>query len=69
MTKGINVYTTQEVADILSVTQRTVYNYIASGQLKAAKIGRHWRVTEEQFQNFLDSGTDEHYSEYMNKLK
>lgn len=69
MTKGINVYTTQEVADILSVTQRTVYNYIASGQLKAAKIGRHWRVTEEQLQSFLDSGTDEHYSEYMNKLK
>lgn len=68
MTKGINVYTTQEVADILSVTQRTIYNYIASGQLKAAKIGKYWRVTEEQLQNFLDSGTDEDYTEYM-KLK
>lgn len=53
----IKVYTLGEVVDILKVTRRTVYNYISSGNLKAAKIGKYWRVREEDLKEFTERGT------------
>lgn len=50
------VYTLHEVEEILSVTQRTVYNLIKSGKLNAFKVGGQWRVTEEALQEFLSQG-------------
>lgn len=49
----IKVYTLDEVQDILKVTQRTVYNYINSGKLKAVKMGKYWRVRHEDLDAFL----------------
>lgn len=51
------IYTLHEVEEILSVTQRTLYNWIDSGKLKAFKVGRTWRVTEEALQEFMTGGT------------
>ena len=53
----IRLYTLTEVADILRVTRRTLYNYIKSGQLKAVKMGREWRITHENLKGFIESGT------------
>lgn len=60
------VYTTVEVQDILKITQRTLYRYIKAGQIKAIKMGREWRITEEALKDFLERGTEENY---MQKLK
>lgn len=49
----IKVYTLPEVGDILKVTQRTLYNYIKAGKLKAVKIGKYWRVHHEDLNTFL----------------
>lgn len=46
-------YTTDEVAEILKVTPKTVRDMIARKQLKALKIGREYRVSEEQLQQFI----------------
>lgn len=54
----IRVYTLEEVCDILKVTKRTVYNYIKGGQLQAVKMGKYWRVTEDNLKAFLEKGTD-----------
>ena len=35
----LKVYTLNEVADILKVTKRTLYNYIKAGVLPAVKMG------------------------------
>jgi excisionase family DNA binding protein len=51
------LYTVKEVRDILKVTQRTLYNYIKNGDLKAVKIGKYWRIRESDLQEFLDNGT------------
>jgi len=64
--EDIKVYTLKEVEDILKVTQRTLYNYIKADQIKAIKLGREWRVTEEALQDFLTKGTD---TSYLDKLK
>jgi excisionase family DNA binding protein len=42
------------VAEILKVTPKTVRDMIARKQLKALKIGREYRVSEEQLQQFIN---------------
>jgi len=51
------LYTVEEITNILKVTQRTLYNYIKSGALKAVKIGKYWRVKHTDLQDFLEKGT------------
>lgn len=53
----IKVYTLDEVAAILKVTRRTLYTWITAGQLKAVKIGKYWRVSEQTLQDFAAKGT------------
>lgn len=49
----MKVYTLEELTEVLQVTRRTLYNYIKSGKLKAAKMGKYWRITEKQLEDFL----------------
>lgn len=53
----LKVYTLEEVCEILSITKRTVYNYIKAGNLHAFKMGKYWRVTEENLRAFIETGT------------
>ena len=52
----IKVYTLDEVADILKVTKRTLYNYVKAGKLPAVKMGKYWIVSEESLQAFISTG-------------
>ncbi len=45
--------TTSDVAEMLQVTPETVWNWIRAGKLRAIKIGRGWRITEEDLKAFL----------------
>lgn len=49
------IYTIEEVVEILKVTRRTVYNYLKEGKLNAVKLGRSWRVTEEELNRFINN--------------
>lgn len=49
--------TPAQVAKRLQVTERTVYKYLANGEMEAVKIGRVWRITEEQLQKFIQKNT------------
>ena len=53
----IKTYTLEEVVEILKVTRRTIYNYIKNGDLKAVKMGKYWRVSETNLQDFIEHGT------------
>lgn len=54
----IKIYTLEEVRNILQLTQRTIYNYIKGGKLKASKIGKYWRVQHKDLQAFIEHGTN-----------
>ena len=54
----IKVYSLDEVAAILKVTRRTLYNHISGGKLKAVKMGKYWRVSQEVLQDFIKTGTE-----------
>lgn len=51
------IMTPSEVAERLKVTERTIYKYLANGELEAVKIGRVWRITQEQLKSFLEKKT------------
>lgn len=51
------VYTLDEAAEILHLTKRTLYNYIKAGTLKAVKMGKFWRVSDDDLQDFIKTGT------------
>ena len=50
-------YTLAEVAEYLMVSNRTVWNYIATGKLKAFKLGNSYRVTKEALEEFQENLT------------
>ena len=47
------ILTPLDVMDILGVGKNTVYNLLASGQLKGFRIGKNWRITGDALEEFL----------------
>lgn len=47
--------TLKEAAERLRVSERSMFRYIHSGRLKAAKIG-YWRISENDLQAFISEG-------------
>lgn len=50
-----NLLTTEQVADRLQLHWQTVLLYIKRGDLKAVKLGRGYRIREEDLERFLAS--------------
>lgn len=50
------LYTVEEVADLASVTGRTIRNYLKDGRLVGRKIGGQWRFPESEVQRLLSGG-------------
>lgn len=47
-----------EVAEISHQSQKTIRRHIASGKLKASRVGNRYRISEEQLYNWLTSDLD-----------
>lgn len=47
--------TVQEVAQLMRVSKMTVYRLIKQGDLPAVRIGRGYRLREEDVHSYLDS--------------
>ncbi len=47
-------YTVEEVAKILRVNERTVRNLIEAGELRATRVGRQYRISEEALQEYIE---------------
>jgi excisionase family DNA binding protein len=45
-------YTVNEIANILSLHQKTIQRYIREKKLKANKIGKAWRIEEKELEIF-----------------
>lgn len=49
----LRIYTVKEVADLLKVSKMTISRYIQSGKLKSSKLGRMYRITDDDLRKFL----------------
>ena len=47
--------TVEEIAEVLKIHRNTVVGLIERGDLKALKIGKVWRIKEEDFNEYLKS--------------
>jgi excisionase family DNA binding protein len=47
-------YSVEEIANILEVSIDTVRNWIKQGRLEAFKVGRDYRISQEQFDRFMN---------------
>jgi excisionase family DNA binding protein len=46
-------FTPKEVADLLRVSSMTVYRLIQSGDLRAVRVGRAYRILEDDIDAYL----------------
>lgn len=51
--KANRPFTLEETAEYLKVDPRTITRWISSGKLKAAKIGREWRIPKSEIERLL----------------
>ena len=50
----VKMYSVKDMAVIMEVSERTIFNYIKEGKLKGAvKIGGRWKISEENLRDFL----------------
>lgn len=54
----VKFYTIDEVAEILEIHHKTVRKFIKGGNLKATKVGKQWRISQIDLEDF----TGEKYS-------
>lgn len=48
-------YTIDELAELLKVSRKTIVRYVQSGKIKSYKFKREYRISQEQFTEFLDN--------------
>lgn len=55
----MTVYKVRELAKMLKVHPNTIFNWIYKGELKTLRVGRDYRITEEQLNQFLNKKNKE----------
>ena len=55
-----------EVARLLKLNTETVYHYIKTGELTAARLGRKYIVTESDLENFIERRKEAYRIEKLN---
>ena len=54
--KGIDrIYTSDETADMLKITTRTLFTLRKAGKIKAVRMGKRWIYTESDIRDFIAS--------------
>jgi excisionase family DNA binding protein len=48
-----DIFTPEQVAEKLSVSTKTVKDWLRAGKLQGVKVGRLWRVKESDLETFL----------------
>ena len=57
---GVNIspapifYTTEEVAELLKISAKTVREMIKDKRLQAVRVGKEYRITEDQIRQYVD---------------
>lgn len=53
--KGIDItlYTIVEASEVIGCSVKSIRNYIASGKLKAHKVGGKWKMYQEDIEAFM----------------
>ena len=50
---NVNIYTVEEVADLLKIKPETVRIMLRDNELNGFKAGKAWRVTEDDLKKYI----------------
>lgn len=53
------LYSVKDLEPVLGKSGQTIIRYLKAGQLKGAKVGGQWKVTESALREFLGLGAEE----------
>jgi excisionase family DNA binding protein len=56
MAQRARFLTAQEVADTLRVSSMTVYRLIKAGDIRAIRVGKSYRIAEDEVDRYLAKG-------------
>lgn len=56
-------YTINEVAELLDMHHKTIRKFISEGSLKANKVGKQWRISEQDLNSFMKVNKDKNVDE------
>lgn len=54
----MKLYNTKEISELLRVSTNTVKNLLKDNKLKGAKVGKEWRISEKNLNDFLNIEDD-----------
>lgn len=49
-----NYYSVEQIAEMLNMHPKTIQKYLREGKLRAAKIGKNWRVSGHELSLFME---------------
>ena len=49
------IYTPEEIAEKLKVSEQTIRRYLREEKMEGFKIGNSWRIKEKSFLEFIDN--------------
>lgn len=52
-TEYIDLITIDELCELLMIGRTTAYNLLRSGEVKAFKIGRVWKISKASVENYI----------------
>ena len=50
----LELYTVDELSELMEVQERTIRKYLREGKLKGRKLARKWYVTEESLHAYFE---------------
>lgn len=51
---GYDILTTEEVMELLNIGKNAMYKLLASGDLKAFRVGRNWKIPRKEVDAYID---------------
>ena len=51
---GYDILTTEEVMELLNIGKNAMYKLLASGNLKAFRVGRNWKIPRKEVDAYID---------------
>lgn len=55
LAKQKEFYLVDELAEKLRVSNMTIYRYIKAGKIDAYKLGKEFRISQEEFNKFINN--------------
>ena len=56
----LKTYDIPEVSKMLGLSVETIRKYLRTGKLKGSKLGKSWKITEEEVREFYEINSNKH---------